>query len=215
MTWNSRVWTLVGFVAATAAYSYFLSDVHAVPLKRPLSSIPTSVGDWQGSTERMTDQIVALVGVEDYLLRDYGKPGSVPVSVYVGFYEQQKEGDQAHSPKHCLPGSGWNPTQNDLVTLSTPGFNGGKTRANRYLIEKGGQRQLVLYWYQGRGRPITGDYEAKVRLVLDSILRKRTDGALVRFISPLAPGETSGNAQARIENLAGVFLPQLATVLPD
>jgi EpsI family protein len=204
----------VGLIALVAVYTHFLADVQAVPLKRSLSSIPPAAGDWQGASERMTDEIRAATGVEDYLLRDYRKPGSPAVNVYVGYYEKQQEGDQAHSPKHCLPGSGWNPVQNDEVVIPTPGFNGGSTRANRYLIEKGGQQELVLYWYQGRGRPITGDYEAKVRLVLDSIFRKRTDGALVRFTSTLA-GASPETAQARIEGLAESFLPQLAGVLPD
>lgn len=210
-----RLWTLTALVLATAGYTTFLSEVHAVPLRKPLSSVPTSIGDWSGREEQMTDEIVQSVGVEDYLLRDYSDAAGRRVSVYVGFYEQQKEGDQIHSPKHCLPGAGWRPTESTVVEFETPGFNGGRTGASRNVIAKGDERQFVLYWYMGAGRVITNEYAAKLYLVLDSIFRKRNDGALIRFMAPMAPGQTVASAEAKVEELARLLLPHVAAALPE
>ncbi len=210
-----RAWILTGLVLATLVYTQFLAGVRAVGLKKPLLEIPLALDGWEGRAEAMDQRVVEIVGVEDYLLRDYLDPNGLPVSVYVGFYEKQAEGDQIHSPKHCLPGSGWRPVQSDVVTLDTPGFNGGKTRANRYVIAKGQSRQLVFYWYQSRGRDITNEYAAKVWLVVDSIFRKRNDGALVRLIAPLGPNVPVEAAEEKLVAFAQVFLPELARALPD
>ena len=202
-------------MAVTAAYSHFLSDVHAVSMRKPFTQVPTTVGEWVGRSGRMEEKIVRIVGVEDYLLRDYRDASGYPVSVYVGFYEMQREGDQIHSPKHCLPGAGWRPVQTDVVDLATPGFNGGRTRANRYVIGKGDERQLVLYWYQSQGRAITNEYMAKVYLVTDSIFRKRNDGSLIRFTAPVAKDAPIEPAQAKVGGLARLLLPELAKALPE
>lgn len=215
MNLRSRTWVLVALVVATATYSRFLSDVHAVPSKGPLAGVPLQIGEWRGHGSEMEQKIVEVVGVEDYLLRTYRRPDGRTASVYVGFYEQQREGDTIHSPKHCLPGAGWRPEQNDQIEFPTPGFNGGTTRANRYLIRKGEDRQLVLYWYQSRGRNIVSEYAAKLWLVTDSIFRKRNDGSLVRFIMPLPRDQDLGEGQAVLVSFCQQFLPELNAVLPD
>ena len=210
-----RLWLLIFLVLATAGYTRFLADVHAVPLRKPLASVPASLGEWNGRSDRMEDRIVQVVGVEDYLLREYRNESGAPVMVYVGYYEQQKEGDQVHSPKHCLPGAGWRPEESTVVDLDTPGFNGGRTPASRNVIAKGDERQFVLYWYLGAGRVITNEYAAKFYLVLDSIFRKRNDGALVRFMVPMGGADSADQAQARVESLARVLLPEVAKALPE
>ncbi len=215
MALRNRMWILVVLIVATAFYSRFLADVHAVPINRPLDTVPQHIGEWSGSSSEMEQKIVAAVGVEDYLLRTYRRPDGRSASVYVGYYEQQREGDTIHSPKHCLPGAGWRPVRNDQIEFATPGFNGGTTRANRYLIGKGDERQLVLYWYQSRGRNIVSEYAAKVWLVTDSIFRKRNDGALVRFIAPLRKSQDLEAEQAVLVAFCQQILPELAAVLPE
>ncbi|GAB4271692.1 MAG: hypothetical protein Kow0092_26520 [Deferrisomatales bacterium] len=212
---RTRTWILITLVLATAGYTRFLSDVQAVPLRKPLEEVPLRIGEWTGRSDRMAEDIVRVVGVEDYLLREYRDGEGFPVYVYVGFYERQREGDQIHSPKHCLPGAGWRPVVSDRVVLDTPGINGGATRANRYVIGKGDDRQLVLYWYQSRGRDITSEYLAKLYLVVDSIFRKRNDGSLVRLMAPLSKGAPIAPAQERVAAFARRFLPELARALPE
>lgn len=212
---GNRVWVAVILILATAGYTRFLSDVHAVSLKAPLEDVPLAIGEWRGRSDEMDERVIGIVGVEDYLLRDYVSAGGLPVYVYVGYYEKQREGDQIHSPRHCLPGAGWRPIRSDVVAFATPGFNGGETRANRYVIAKGEDRQLVLYWYQSGQRNITSEYAAKLWLVIDSIVRKRSDGALVRLIVSLPRDMPLESAQARLEGFARDFLPELGKVLPD
>ncbi|MDF1552139.1 MAG: EpsI family protein [Deferrisomatales bacterium] len=211
----ARLWLLVFLVLATAGYTRFLSDVRAVPSRAPLGDVPLQIGEWRGRGSEMEQKIVDAVGVEDYLLRTYRRPDGRAVSVYVGFYEQQREGDTIHSPKHCLPGAGWRPVKSDRVEFETPGFNGGVTAANRYLIAKGDQRQLVLYWYQSRGRNIVSEYSAKMWLVVDSVVRKRNDGSLVRFMMPLSERSELETEQAELVSFCREFLPELKQVLPD
>jgi EpsI family protein len=213
---RARIWTLIVLILLTAGYVRFLSEVHAVPLKQPLAAVPLVVGEWQSArSEKMDGEILKIVGVEDYLWRQYRNQHRSGVSVYVGYYEQQREGDQIHSPKHCLPGGGWRPVSSDVVVFDTPGFNGGVTRANRYLIARGDKRQLVLYWYQSRGRDITNEYLAKVWLVWDSIFRKRNDGSLVRLISAVGKNESVDDTERRLIAFGTVFLPELGKILPD
>jgi EpsI family protein len=102
----------------------------------------------------------------------------------------------------------------DEVRFPTPGFNGGVTRAQRYVIEKGGQRQFVLYWYQHNTRNVTNEYLAKLYLILDSIFRKRSDGALIRLNASLT-GVPEETAQAGLVAFAGAFLPELAKAFPE
>ncbi len=213
---RTRIWVLVVLILATAVYTRFLSDVQAVPLRKPLAAVPEAIGEWTTvGQETMEDRILEVVGVEDYLWRTYRAEDGFRVSIYVGFYEQQGEGDQIHSPKHCLPGAGWRPLVSDQVAFATPGFNGGTTRANRYLIAKGDGRQLALYWYQSRGRNITSEYMAKLWMVTDSIFRKRNDGSLVRFMAVLPKDAPVDAVQDRITAFAQGFLPELGTALPD
>lgn len=212
---RKRAWVLALLLGGAAGYVHFLSDVRAVRLRRPLSSVPTTLGPWGSRSIVMEDDIVKNAGVEDYLFRDYTDGQGLSINAYVGFYEAQREGDTAHSPKHCLPGSGWSQVESSEIEFATPGSNGGKTRANRYVIGKEDQRQLVLYWYQGRGRDITNEYEAKVYLVIDSIFRKRSDGALVRIMVPESETLSLAAAQESAIAFAQRFLPEVEKVLPE
>jgi len=211
---HRRTIVLVLLVLATAGYTRFLSDVHAVPLRKPLTSVPLRIGEWTGIPSKLEERIVQVVGVEDYLLRTYRAPDGFSVSVYVGYYERQGEGDQIHSPRHCLPGAGWRPVASRVREFETPGLNGGLTRANQVVIQKGEERQLVLYWYQSRGRNITNEYWAKVWLVVDSIFRKRNDGALVRFIADVPPDADPEGVARRAEGFVREFLPFLQEAFP-
>lgn len=210
-----RTWILTVLVLLTAAYSSFFSSVSAVPLRKPLAQIPLELGEWKGVSSAMDEEIVQAVGVEDYLMREYRNRFGRSISIYVGYYEQQKEGDQIHSPKHCLPGAGWRPLESTVVSLETPGINNGNTKTNRYVVGKGTQKQMALYWYQSRGRNITNEYFAKVYLVLDSIFRKRNDGALVRFMTLAPENESMDDTQNSMEDFARVFLPELKKMLPE
>jgi EpsI family protein len=124
----------------------------------------------------------------------------------------QRAGDTIHSPKHCLPGSGWSPIESLPVTLTLPGHS--PFPATRYVIAQGEFRRVVLYWYWAHDRGVANEYWAKYYLVADSIKLHRSDGALVRITTPLNPGETADAAQQRILPFVNDVGPLLNTFIP-
>jgi EpsI family protein len=153
---------------------------------------------------------VQAVGVTDYTNRIYSGPASVPVLVYIGYYASQRTGDTIHSPQNCLPGAGWDPIHSGYITISVPG--GRQIVVNEYLIQQDRDKALVLYWYQSRGRVIASEYSGKFWMVADAISRNRTDGALVRLITPSNDGEAT--ARARLVRFAQGFFPHVDELIP-
>jgi EpsI family protein len=177
--------------------------------RAPLSDLPLEIAGWQGhATAPFDDDIVATLGVDDYINRWYERDG-VPISLYVGYYASQRSGDTIHSPQNCLPGAGWVPTE--VATHQLP-LGNRSVVVTRYEIAKGLKRQVVLYWYQGRGRVISGEYAQKAWLMFDAARYGRSDGGLVRLISPVI---TSPEASLRdISAFAVALLPHLQDSLP-
>ena len=134
------------------------------------------------------------------------------IDLFLVYFPSQRTGDTIHSPKHCLPGAGWLPVESSRVTLNLPGHL--PFLANRYVIAKGTDRQLVLYWYLAHDRAIASEYWAKFYLVTDSIRLNRSDGSLVRLTTQLRPRETSDAAQARLISFASTFTPLLNQYVP-
>ena len=156
-------------------------------------------------------RIVKALGVDDYLNRVYVDRSGVPVELYVGYYESQQTGDWVHSPKNCLPGSGWEAVSAGRVAIAVPGRS--PIEVNQYFVRKGLDQLLVLYWYQGRGRVIASEYWGKACLVADAITRNRTDVALVRISTPITDGEQ--RARNRALEFAQAAYPRLNQFLPD
>ena len=181
-----------------------------LPLDAPLTAFPRAVGAWTMVEDRPLDAETARVlGADDHLNRIYASPSLGPVAFYVGYYGAQTQGDSIHSPRNCLPGNGWLP-----VTSSQPLLPAGDRAVpvNRYVIERRGERQLVLYWFQGRRRVVAGEYANKAYLLHDALRFGRTDGALVRVIAPLRGAERDADAAAT--QFAGAVLPRLWEWLP-
>jgi EpsI family protein len=158
----------------------------------------------------MEERIVQAVSVSDYTNRVYFADGIAPIQLYVGYYESQKTGDTIHSPKNCLPGGGWDPVHSGLSTIPLPGAR--QIVVNDYVIQRDLNKQLVFYWYQGRGRVIASEYSGKFWMVADAISRHRTDGALVRLVTPMSDGETA--ARARLVGFTQDLFPQLDEIIP-
>jgi len=206
-----RIWVTVGVLVAGVVLLNGLSHGEPMVAKRPLREIPLQLGDWKGEDWPIEQRIVEAVAVDDYLNRIYRDSRGEPVGVYVGYYGIQRTGDTIHSPKNCLPGAGWQPLRAGRLSLESG--SGSPTVVNEYLIEKGLDRQLVLYWYQARGRVVASEYAGKVWLVVDAITRNRTDGALVRLVTPIRDGEE--NARARVTKFARDFNPFLREFIPN
>ena len=149
--------------------------------------------------------------MDDYLLSDYDGPNGVPVNFYVAYYSSQRNGYSPHSPSVCIPGGGWLITNLAQITYDD---RGTAFSLDRLIIERNGVRQLVYYWFDERGRKLASEYWAKWYLLLDAITKNRTDGALIRLTTEIAPSETEGDADERLQSFMHVAVPRLAAYLP-
>ena len=205
---------LVGATLAARA-----TDAEQVPLRQPLATMSRQIGPWIGRDEpQLSSDIVAVLGVDEYINRAYADPSGripAPVSVYVGYYKSQREGDTIHSPLNCIPGSGWEPVRSSRPEISVPGAASPIT-VNRLLIEKGIDRQVVVYWYQAHGRVVASEYWSKLFMMYDAVRLNRSDAALVRVISPVLPSEQDpAAAEGRVTQFVQQLFPRLNAHLPS
>jgi EpsI family protein len=197
---------------AGIVFLHALSHGEPVPLRQPFGQLPLAMDGWLGRDDPLEGRIVSALGVSDYVNRAYMGGGGQRVDLYVGYYQSQRTGDTIHSPKNCLPAEGWSPIESGRVWLENPGKP--RVAVNRYLVEAGDDRAVVLYWYQAHGRITLSEYWAKFYLIADSIRTARSDGALVRIFAPIEKGEDSEVAQRRAVQFSQQILPILDDYIP-
>ena len=184
-----------------------------LPPHTTLRRFPLSLGDWHGKELQMSTEVLETLGPGDFLLRDYSSASQRrAANLFIAFFPSQRQGDTIHSPKNCLPGSGWVPVESTRIWID--GQDGHKIEINRYLVEKSSDRALVLYWYQAHGRVTPSEYEAKYYLVADAIRMNRSDGALVRISTLLEKGESIPEAESRAIRFAQLVEPLLYSYIP-
>lgn len=185
----------------------YLGEAHVD--RKELKNFPQTVGAWQktGNDQIINDETMKVLRASDYLLRDFRKSDGRVANFYVGYYETQRSGVTYHSPLNCLPGSGWMLSAPGRATISLP--DGSSFVANKYVIQNGDYKSLMVYWYQGRGRNVASEYWGKVYTVLDSVRLRRSDGALVRVTVPI------GSSEAEAEKSAIEFASAASAVLPE
>ena len=206
-----RLWITAGLLVGAFVLLHNVSHGEAVVLHQPLRELPYTLDSWTATEQPLDEQTVQAVGVSDYTNRIYSSPQVGFVQLYVGYYANQRTGDTIHSPKNCLPGAGWDPVQSGYAKIFVPG--GRQIVVNEYIIQHGLDKQLVFYWYQGRGRVIASEYSGKFWMVADAISRNRTDGALVRLVTPMNDGEVP--ARARLVSFTQLLFPYLESVIPN
>ncbi len=197
--------------AVCAVYIGHGEDVHP---NKPLSSFPTSIGQWTGTQDKFDARIYQALGVDDSFLANYRNPEAPSVQLYIGFYQSQREGDLIHSPKNCMPGAGWNIVETSIETLTGVAESTKKTNVIKLVLQNGIQKQVVLYWFQSRGRIISSEYMQKIYLVIDSIMRHRTDGSFVRLIAPVSNNDED-NALNTLKDFAVQLMPILNDYIPS
>jgi EpsI family protein len=176
----------------------------------PLWRLPSVLDSWQGDDVPLEADIVTATGVDDYLNRYYRSSAAV-INLYIAYYRSQRPGHAIHSPMNCLPGGGWQPVKVDRISLDeTPGAS---RTVNMVIIEKGGRRQLVLYWYQTVDRVTASEYWSKFLLVTDAFRLGRTDIALVRVVTPIDARDADGESTALQQALP--FANRVLPVLDD
>jgi EpsI family protein len=205
-----RLWTTVGVLLGASVLLHTMSHGEPVIPHQPLRDLPYTMENWKGQEQPIPEQIVQAVGVSDYTNRVYFQPTEPPVQLYIGYYASQRTGETMHSPKNCLPGAGWEPISAGYAAI--PLTTARQIVVNDYIIQKDLNKEMVLYWYQGRGRVIASEYAGKFWTVTDAISRNRTDGALVRLITPVNDGEAK--ARMRLISFAQSLFPNLDAIIP-
>jgi EpsI family protein len=200
-------------LASAAVFLAARTNAEPVPLRQPLREFPLVLGDWTGKYVTLQPEALNLLGAGDVLARLYRRfyPGP-PIELFIAYFPSQRSGGTMYSPQNCLPGSGWVPLEHSYVALRGPGRK--NVVVNRYLIGKGLDRDLVLYWYQSHGRVVANEYRARVYLIADTIRSGRSDGSLVRVVTPIDRAEDVSAAEARAVSFAEGILPLLDNHIP-
>jgi len=196
----------------TAALTGFSSQSERIEPNKPFADFPLEIDQWKGSKAELDQQVYNILGVEDYVLATYRKNVREAVSLYVGFYQSQKEGDIIHSPKNCMPGAGWKIVDTSIETIKMTDTV-KNIKVIKLLLKKGVEKQVVLYWFQSRGRIISSEYMQKIWLVIDSVIKHRTDGSFVRLISPVAVDEET--TLKTLKDFANKVYPVLNDYIPS
>jgi EpsI family protein len=208
-----RFAVVAAVLACTAIILHARNRAEIIPPRTPLASFPNDFDGWNGSDRAMTQDQLDVLGPGDFLLRDYVNPAQhAGLNLFIAYFPSQRTGDAIHSPKNCLPGSGWAPVSADHVMMNIPGR--APFSVNRYLIAKGDEQQLVLYWYWAHNRAVASEYTAKLYLVSDSIRMRRSDGALIRLVAPIAPNESLESAQNVLISFAGKVMSRIDAYVP-
>jgi exosortase D (VPLPA-CTERM-specific) len=200
--------------AAGVAGFYVSGRQEVVPDRLRFVAFPANLGPWKGHASLLAPQVEHALGLDDYILSDYSKAetGGV-VNFYVAYYASQRKGNSPHSPEVCIPGGGWQITKLDRTSYHSKTL-GVTLPLNRVVIARDNEKQLVYYWFVQRGRNIANEYWAKWYLLLDAITKNRTDGALVRLVTPFYPGEPEHAADERLQSFIDELEPRLSKYLP-
>lgn len=188
----------------------YLKNTDDHPLKKSLSDFPMQISEWQGTKSRFDDKVYEVLGVDDSILVNYYNKKRENIQLYIGYYQSQREGEIIHSPKNCMPGSGWNIVETSLVTLDQKTQNGKPIKVIKLLLQNGIDSQVAFYWFHSRGRIISSEYSQKIYLVWDSIIRHRTDGSFVRLLSSMT-GQNESQTTERLKQ----FTEQIMLILND
>lgn len=188
------------------------SHAEVLPPHQELGAFPERIGVWSGTDITIPRADLDVLGPGNFLERRYSAPDRPDVDLFIAYFAAQTTGDQIHSPKHCLPGSGWSPFYSTVVHV--PWAKGQVLNANYYALQLGSDREVVLYWFQSHGRTVASEYWEKFYLVADALRMNRTDGALVRVITGLADQETLARGEHRALAFATEILPLLGNYIP-
>lgn len=212
---------LIGAVVLTALVSAGVvlspGGAQTAPPRDEFVYFPNRLGPWSGSSLPLTEDVEEVLGATDYVQTVYSAgERAAPVNFFSAWYTDQTSGEGIHSPEVCLPGGGWEIYSLEEYRVSLPETPYGTFPVNRAVIQKGFEQQLVYYWFEQRGRRMTNDVAAKVRVIWDSLTRGRSDGAIVRFTTPIhEDGGGVAAAEERLQDLMREVLPKLPAYVPE
>lgn len=205
-------------IFACCVATFFLlqnvTGVRSTPILQPLNVFPEMVGPYKVQASRSSSQeVINMLGVDDYIDYSYLAPSGTPLNLYLAYYESVGVNGGYHSPKNCLPGGGWGINSVELVRISSGKNNGKQVSVTEMIIRNQDAYQIVLYWYQNRGRTIASEYWEKVFLVLDALFKGRRDGSFVRIITEVPEGKME-ETKREARKFAGLVLEELDNFIP-
>jgi EpsI family protein len=204
----------VALIAGAGILLHSRSQAEVRIPSEPPASFPIDVGSWKGRDVPIPQWALDVLGDGEFVERSFSRnPDELPVDFFLAYFPTQRTGSTMHSPQNCLPGSGWTPV--DFARVELPLSGRGNIRVNRYVLAKGLDRLLVLYWYQEHGRVVASEYWAKFYLVTDAIGMNRSDGALVRIMTPITQNESMASAQQRGTALVQDVFPLIHKYVPE
>jgi exosortase D (VPLPA-CTERM-specific) len=209
-----------GFIAAsillgtTLVLSQGIDFREKIPIKEPLDHFPLKVGEWLGTRQTFSQEIIDTLDLSDYAVIEYRNSTGKAINFYVAYYESQRKGQSIHTPATCLPGSGWFFEEAGTTCISIPGYHKGSIPVNRAHMRKLGYRQLSYFWFLQRGRFLTSAYQLKIFAFWDALTKRRTDGALVRIITPIYESERLIDAETRLQGFTRLIIPILGDYIP-
>lgn len=206
---------VTALLVAQAAVFYGLPKERPVNLLSPLASFPTMIGNWTAIQDMPVEkEVLDVLKADATLSRFYARSGQTPaINFFMAFFRSQSTGVSPHSPKNCLPGSGWAVSKSDMLGIQVPGLPEPIT-VNQYIVSKGDARSLVLYWYQSRNRAVASEYLAKIYLVLDSVRYRRSDTSIVKVTVPVSNNDDDSARAAAVDFLQAGF-QRVNDILPQ
>ncbi|WP_158786309.1 exosortase C-terminal domain/associated protein EpsI [Granulicella sp. L46] len=216
---SPRFWVVLLLLLAAFTTLHLRASVDRVPPSEPLNLLPQTIDSWSSQDVPISQDTLDILGDGRFLNRLYtksmpsGRLAEPPVSLFIGYFPTQRTGQSIHSPQNCLPGAGWTFVSSGKIYLQGPELK--NYAVGQYVIANGTAKQVVLYWYLAHGRSIANDYVAKAYMMADAIRYNRTDGALVRLVTPLEPNESFATAQARVVKFADRLVPTLPRFIPN
>lgn len=208
-----RVFLVLVLFAATFFSLQGVSGTVRTPIKQSLAKFPTTLGEWKVISNRAsTEAVIQMLGVDDYVEYNYRNPTGQPLNFYAAYYESVGTGGGYHSPKNCIPGGGWGIDSAKIVEVQ-PFGSSSPVKVSAMIIRNRNEYQVVLYWYQNRGRIIYSEYWEKIYQVLDAITMKRRDGTFVRLMAPALNGDIQ-TTEKLLTDFAGLTATELEQFLP-
>ncbi len=203
---SARILTLVLLLQAGVFYGF--SRGENLPFHRPLDQFSIAPSNWVMQQDVQLDKdTLDVLKADDVLSRVYqNKTNGDVASLFVAYFQTQRTGKTPHSPKNCLPGTGWTPTQSGMINIQVPG-QVDPVRVNRYVVARGTNQSLVLYWYQARDHVIASEYAAKIFTVTDAIRYNRTDTSLVRVVVGVQDGNVQAATNTAVSFVKSFFEP--------
>jgi EpsI family protein len=206
--------TVVTLLLATnIILSHGVDFRHKTPLHKPFADFPLQVSDWRGGAVEMDKLERNALKFDDYIMIHYTDRQGKVIDFYTVYYGSQVKGESIHSPASCFPGNGWVFKESGVAAIPL-GKDKGELRVRRAIAENVGERELVYYWFPQRGRILTDLYQLKFYVFWDALTKRRTDGALVRIITPQYGSEQTADAEARIQGFTREIAPVLEQFLP-